>query len=247
MPVDDDDDMRSGSERHSAHRDDKKRSPREERKGMVKKKGKRGGVTTKPLHKFLSEEPMDEELESSGLDVASASGQMTQGELQEVADNAPPGAAAASASKNAKRKRKRKLGIGSRKCSSGILWVALPCSWVGTRPDGQTFSKFPVPGGSHVGPQSAMSDSFSLFRTRLRFHRCCCRYQRLFYRDAGMDVPGMEEERMAARRTWLVRCPGQSGWVDTMEADRPEHGAGRMSAWALVLVIPLSRSPRPLC
>ena len=89
MPVDGDDDRRSGSERHSAHRDDKKR-PGEERRGMVKKKVKRGGVTVKPLHEFLSEEPTDEELESSGLDVANAAGQMTQGELQEVADNAPP-------------------------------------------------------------------------------------------------------------------------------------------------------------
>ena len=42
----------------------------------MKKEGKRG--VTKPLSKFLSEEPMEEVQESTGLDVASALRQMTQ-------------------------------------------------------------------------------------------------------------------------------------------------------------------------
>ena len=44
---------------------------------------------TKPLSKFLEAEPMDDVEEVTGLEVASALGQMSQGELQEVADNAP--------------------------------------------------------------------------------------------------------------------------------------------------------------
>ena len=67
---------------------EKKRGALEAKKSLVKKKGKKG--TTKPLAKFLEAENMEEEEEISGVDVAGTLGQMSQGQLQEVADNAPP-------------------------------------------------------------------------------------------------------------------------------------------------------------
>ena len=78
--------MDSGGEWQSVPRE-KKRGAMEEKKIMVKKKGKKG--VTEPLSKFLEAENMDEEEKISGVDVAGTLGQMSQGQLQEVADNAP--------------------------------------------------------------------------------------------------------------------------------------------------------------
>ena len=77
-----------------------KRNTSEEKESLVWKKGT---SVTKPLSKFLEAEPMDDVEEVTGLEVASALGQMSQGELQEVADNAPLEVVASSAPENPER------------------------------------------------------------------------------------------------------------------------------------------------
>ena len=98
--------------------------------------------------------------------------------------------------------------------------------------------------GGSFGPQSAMSDSFSLVEPAFDFTGVVAG-TKVVSRDAGMDVLGVHEERMASRRTWLVRCRRPAGWTLWRLIGRTR--CWRMSAWALVLMIPLSRSPRPLC
>ena len=93
--------------------------------------------------------------------------------------------------------------------------------------------------GGSFGHQSAMSDSFSLVEPASDCTGVVAG-TKVVLRDAGMDV-GVEEERMAARRTWLVRCRRLSGW--TLWRLRGRTRCWRMSAWALVAGDPLVEVP----
>ena len=136
--------------------DNKKLSVSDEKERLVKKKGKTEWLRTEPVSKFLDMEDQQERQTDvvSGVEVASALGNMSQGGLQEVVDNAPREFSDPRCLKRKRRTKEEKVGHQQQ----GLLHRSLACNASGLLGGNQAkraiFFKASC-SGSHVGPQSA--------------------------------------------------------------------------------------------